>query len=278
MYLKQYKTYQPPTPDQIASLLQIDPVEAENWFYENVPSRWHRYVDAIEFEDPEEIPMSADELEAALDDAGVYGPKRGRLRGAFAAGSILFIVGGLYMTRSRRVVDFPRGAVEALIKSGMAMMRMEISLLQSGAITLSMWEYRSMRLLRMMYSAAGLLAGRRLESVAQALAAQYALFGSMVTEIATGSQRMASLFRRARRYISFTRAMYYLSVGLSLVEEGFEEERNILGVAEHCGGCVAETERGWVIKGDLVPIGARDCGGECKCSIEHRRGSLIVRA
>jgi hypothetical protein len=36
------------------------------------------------------------------------------------------------------------------------------------------------------------------------------------------------------------------------------------------GSCEAETARGWVAVGALVPIGGRKCKGNCKCRIEYR--------
>jgi hypothetical protein len=54
---------------------------------------------------------------------------------------------------------------------------------------------------------------------------------------------------------------------------GFDQERNVLGAAEHCQGdrsCTDETRRGWVPLGSLIPIGARLCLSRCRCSREVR--------
>lgn len=46
-------------------------------------------------------------------------------------------------------------------------------------------------------------------------------------------------------------------------------ERNVLGDADHCDGCLEETSRGRVGIGELVPVGERDCLGRCKCHLEY---------
>lgn len=48
------------------------------------------------------------------------------------------------------------------------------------------------------------------------------------------------------------------------------EERNILGIAEHCASCIRETKRGWVPIGTLIPVGLRDCWFGCKCTVGYR--------
>jgi hypothetical protein len=56
-------------------------------------------------------------------------------------------------------------------------------------------------------------------------------------------------------------------------EQGYDEEINILGVADHCDDCLAETGRGWVPIGTLIPIGDRQCIVNCKCTIDYRRSA-----
>lgn len=51
---------------------------------------------------------------------------------------------------------------------------------------------------------------------------------------------------------------------------GFTQERNVLGPAEHCPGCLAEAAKGWQPIGTLVPIGERNCRVGCRCRYEFR--------
>jgi hypothetical protein len=56
---------------------------------------------------------------------------------------------------------------------------------------------------------------------------------------------------------------------LQAAGEGYVYEENILGDAEHCGGCVAETAKGKVPIGTLIPIGQRDCLANCHCHFAY---------
>lgn len=58
---------------------------------------------------------------------------------------------------------------------------------------------------------------------------------------------------------------------------GWTEERNKLGVADHCSGeaatpgCIEVTGMGWRRIGTLPKIGSRLCKTNCKCSMEYRK-------
>jgi hypothetical protein len=55
--------------------------------------------------------------------------------------------------------------------------------------------------------------------------------------------------------------------------QGFNEESNELGDAEHCGGCLEQPRypSEWVAIGEIIPVGSRDCIIRCKCTIRYRR-------
>ena len=76
--------------------------------------------------------------------------------------------------------------------------------------------------------------------------------------------------RRAQLYAAAARGSYESAMRVEMMGRGRGEERSILNTAEHCAGCLAEAARGWVRIGALVPIGARDCIANCKCTIEYR--------
>jgi hypothetical protein len=63
-----------------------------------------------------------------------------------------------------------------------------------------------------------------------------------------------------------------------LEDAGFEEARSVLHPADHCPGCLVEAEKGWQPIGAMVPIGERDCKGNCRCTVEYRRSGTPARA
>jgi len=54
-------------------------------------------------------------------------------------------------------------------------------------------------------------------------------------------------------------------------QRGFTEERNILGVADHCDECLQETSKGWSPIGSLIPIGQRTCIVNDHCTMQYRK-------
>jgi hypothetical protein len=105
--------------------------------------------------------------------------------------------------------------------------------------------------------------------VGQRVRAQYRFLESFTAQLRRGEVRLdGSFLNRARMYASSARAGFYASQGALLATAGYTHERSLLHPAEHCAGCVAEAERGWVPIGHLVPIGERTCLVNCKCAFE----------
>jgi hypothetical protein len=107
--------------------------------------------------------------------------------------------------------------------------------------------------------------------VGQRIRFQYDRLRRFAGQIASGAQRLdGSILRRVDLYVQATRATFHTFSRLMMSSRGFAEERNVLNPADHCVGCVGETDRGWVALGSLIPIGGRDCLTNCRCSIEYR--------
>lgn len=98
---------------------------------------------------------------------------------------------------------------------------------------------------------------------------EIAFLQNFLAEVRSGKQRLdGTLPRRAALYaVAALGALYdaLRYVGSSM--HGYTHEQNILGIAEHCDGCLEQTARGVVPIGTLVPIGDRDCLSNCKCRI-----------
>lgn len=54
-------------------------------------------------------------------------------------------------------------------------------------------------------------------------------------------------------------------------QEGWTEERAILGVADHCSGCLERARQVWQPIGTLAPIGSKECSTNCHCTFKYRR-------
>lgn len=101
--------------------------------------------------------------------------------------------------------------------------------------------------------------------------AEYGYARGLVSDIIDGKQPLNGRFdARVRQYASGGRVTYEAARGRQRKEQGETEERNVLHASESCASCKAQSSRGWVEIGALVPVGRRTCRGQCKCSIEYR--------
>lgn len=67
------------------------------------------------------------------------------------------------------------------------------------------------------------------------------------------------------------RGLYYAARQRDRVAAGAEQERRVLGGAEHCADCPGLAARGWQPAGSLPPPGSGcACRSRCKCSMEWR--------
>lgn len=57
---------------------------------------------------------------------------------------------------------------------------------------------------------------------------------------------------------------------MAKIRDGHTMGRSILGISDHCSGCLSEASKGWVRIEDIVPIGERTCMSRCHCYIEYR--------
>jgi hypothetical protein len=106
--------------------------------------------------------------------------------------------------------------------------------------------------------------------VGQRVRIQYDYLRDFAHGLADGAIRTdGSFLNRAKMYANAARVAFHESLADQLAGLGYTHERNVLHPAEHCAGCLAETERGEVPIFSLVPIGDRPCGGSDKCSIAY---------
>ncbi len=167
-----------------------------------------------------------------------------------------------------QAIDVSAGRVEALGRQ-----------LQQGQIGLIEWELAMRREVKnvLLYSVAVHAGGvrhmtpRQLGMVGAATREQYRYLNRFAREIESGLPLDGRFLQRVRMYAAAGRQLYHRIEREVMEARGMTHERNLLGVADHCDGCVEETSRGWVAIGTLVPIGARTCLSNCRCRIVYRR-------
>lgn len=186
---------------------------------------------------------------------------------------------GRYVSRAtvRRALD------TALARSQVDILRLGRDL-QAGRLTLAEWQVATARQLKAAHLASAAAARGGWAQMTQAdygrvghrLRDEYAYLSRLAGQIADGTQALdGRLLTRLTLYAQGPRGTYHEQERAGMREAGYTEERNILGGADHCAGCQAETARGWVRigRGGIVPIGQRQCLANCRCSIAYRRGT-----
>jgi hypothetical protein len=102
---------------------------------------------------------------------------------------------------------------------------------------------------------------------------QYAYLARLAGEVTRGLPLDGRFMQRVRLYAQSGRLTFHMVLRAERRLRGDTEERNVLGVADHCRECVDTTARGWQAIGTLPLIGTRQCRSNCRCHIEYRRGS-----
>ena len=88
----------------------------------------------------------------------------------------------------------------------------------------------------------------------------YEFLDNFARQIADGTQRLDGTFlRRVALYNNAGRETYHLFERNAMRNSGYDEERRVLGQADHCDECVSESAAGWRPIGQMIPIGQRIC-------------------
>lgn len=147
-------------------------------------------------------------------------------------------------------------------------------------ITLGEWEQRMRVELKHIHVYSGMAALGGRSQLTQAdygrigarLREQYAFLTRLADEIQAGRVLAdGRLTNRARLFAQMGRATFHAVERVEMLARGWDLEENVLANAEHCSGCLAETARGRVPIGALVPIGQRPCLSNDRCRIRYSR-------
>ncbi len=152
--------------------------------------------------------------------------------------------------------------------------------LQNGTISVEQWQLAMREHLKDIHTASSALAKGGWAQMSQAdygrvgsqLRKQYEHLDKFAKQIEGGLILDGRFTNRLKLYAQSGRATYHMVERAEQALRGMTEERNILGAADHCSDCLAETARGWVPIGDIVLIGERLCKSNCRCHLEYREG------
>lgn len=194
-----------------------------------------------------------------------------------------------YDPRSRRYRDNVNGryvtptevrqAIDAVIDVETVKIRALATSLVEGKISLADWQMQMAANLKALHVAVGLAANGGLKNTSAAdlgwLAAQvkrqYAYLGKMAREIRTGKQALnGTLVARSALYAQAARTTYEEMVKRLARIGGMTQEKRVLGLADHCTGCVTQAAKGWQPIGTLLSIGETECRGNCRCTFEYK--------
>jgi hypothetical protein len=201
----------------------------------------------------------------------VYDAASGRYRNA----------GGRYVTQAS-----VRDAVDDMLDAATARMQALARRLQAGTLHLASWQRQMAAEIKAAHLDAAIIAhggrpamtksdygwaGRRIRD-------QYGYLRAFARQAASGEQPLTDqLVARAALYGQAGRATYEAMRQRDDRARGFDEERNVLGAADHCPDCVGASARGWVPIGTLIPIGQRVCRVNCRCRMERRASPAGAR-
>lgn len=153
--------------------------------------------------------------------------------------------------------------------------------LKNGSITLAQWEAGMRDIIREEFTNAMIAAKGGREFVTQSdwgylgslLKKQYQYLHNFAADIAKNPEAWMNgrLNMRMSLYQKASYAAFQEMVRREHIENGYTDERRVLGVADHCPGCLQQASLGWQPIGTLDPIGAEECNMSCQCEFEYRK-------
>lgn len=183
-----------------------------------------------------------------------------------------------YLTAAGRTATMQgvRGALDVVIGRRMEHLRQATNELRQGERPLDDWrDLMRDDVKRLHIVAAALAVGGAAQlteadraDLTERIAAEYGHLDRYALGIAAGTTTINA--GRTTLYPEAARATFYAFELGVMIARGFHEERNVLNPADHCADCIAETNRGWVPLGALIPIGARTCRARCRCFKRYR--------
>ncbi len=153
--------------------------------------------------------------------------------------------------------------------------------LKAKLITLADWQAGMRELIRMSQQTGMLLAKGGTQFITAAdwafldkqILNQYAYLDKFAADIAGDPEKWLNgrLDNRMRLYQESAYSSYQNDLRREAQLGGMDEERRVLGAADHCPGCLEQASLGWQPIGTLDEIGAEECSNNCRCEFEYRK-------
>lgn len=173
-----------------------------------------------------------------------------------------------------------RAVVDSITDAASDRMTAASQRLLAGEMSVGAWQAEMQATIKLAHTSAAIIAHggadqmtpARWGAVGRAVKDEYQYLREFAQQITDGRQPLnGRLTARAAQYGQAARGQFERIRRRDQRERGYTQERNVLAPAEHCTGCKAQTARGWVEIGTLVPVGRRQCRGNCRCRLEFRR-------
>lgn len=172
-----------------------------------------------------------------------------------------------------------RGTLDRVIDVQAATMRDLSQGLVNGTLSLADWQLQMMQTVKSGHLIGVALANGGWNNLDQSdygwagqrIRTEYGYLRDFAGQIASGKQPLNGVvLARAELYGHAARQTHRAAQRRAAQRRGLEQERNQLGAADHCSGCLDASSRGWVAIGTLVPCGSRNCLVRCHCSLAYR--------
>jgi len=170
-------------------------------------------------------------------------------------------------------------AIERVVSASEARMVAITNQRVSGALTTEQWREAMRQEIKTLHVESAMAAsGGRAQmnaadwgAVGAKVKAQYRYLDNFAGQIDSGAQKLdGTIVSRTRLYAHAGRATWEETRRRVRNEQGWQEEKRILGYAEHCEGCL-EWAGKWAAIGALPPIGSQQCKVRCHCYYIYRR-------
>ncbi|GCE49190.1 hypothetical protein EI42_06007 [Thermosporothrix hazakensis] len=194
-----------------------------------------------------------------------------------------------YNPRARRYVDLKTGrfvperivrqAVDAVIDKETQRVRDLSQQLVDRTISLAQWQVGMLSILKPLHVAMAMIGNGGAKNMSPAdygfvgnlLKEQYLFLRGFVKDIKTGKQALdGTLLARSALYTQAARGSHEAMRERVARIGGARLQRSILGIADHCTGCLQEARKGWQPIGSLIPIGQRQCKSHCRCTMQYK--------
>ena len=180
-----------------------------------------------------------------------------------------------YLQNGRAVPESRiRGSLQAAIDSAKDSVGKFTQEFIDGKITRAEWAVRMRDEIRASHRAAAMLAnGGKLDAKAAGklgsqVKEQFGYLNNFINQLDNGEIELnGRVLARAQMYIQAARTTYENQVIFRESRAGVAYGRWELGAAEHCAGCIEQSDRGVQPLEDFPAIGSRECRVNCRCSI-----------